>query len=126
MIAEMTCVSKPFTIIPMVVVAVQRVIPVGQFRPSDQLLDIQDRARPGTITVGMEPLYAGQTDDIPPGSKCIANAYTSNHDLLDDESLSTPQFLFYHMVDTVGLVHALLLRIQAIVLPVKILVFSGH
>jgi hypothetical protein len=74
----------------------------------------------------MEPLYAGQTDDIPPGSKCIANVYTSNHDLLDDESLSTSQFLFYHLVDTVGLVHALLLRIQALVLPVQILVFSGH
>jgi hypothetical protein len=126
MIAEMTCVSKPFTIIPMVVIAVQRVIPAGQFRPSDQLLDLQDRARPGTITVGMEPLYAGQTDDIPPGSKCIANAYTSNHDKLEAEDLSTSLWLFYHMVDTVGIIHALLLRIQALVLPVQVLVFSGH
>jgi len=126
MIAEMTCVSKPFTIIPMVVIAVQRVIPAGQFRPSDQLLDLQDRARPGTITVGMEPLYAGQTDDIPPGSKCIANAYTSNHDKLEAEDLSTSLWLFYHMVDTVGIIHALLLRIQALVLPVQTLVFSGH
>ena len=126
MIAEMTCVSKPFTIIPMVIVEVQDVIPAGQIRPSDQLLDLQDRARPGTITVFMEALYAGQTDDIPPGSKCIANAYTSNHDLLDDEGLSTSKWLFYHLVDTVGLIHALLLRIQALVLPVRILVFSGH
>ena len=126
MIAEITCVSKPFTIIPMVIVEIQDVIPAGQIRPSDQLLDLQDRARPGTITVFMEPLYAGQTDDIPPGSKCIANAYTSNHDKLDDEGLGTPQWLFYHLVDTVGLVHALLLRIQAFVLPVQILVFSGH
>jgi multidrug resistance efflux pump len=98
----------------------------GQIRPSDQLLDLQDQARPGTITAYMEPLYAGQTDDIPSGSKCIANAYTSNHDLLDAEDLSTPKWLFYHMVDTVGLVHALLLRIQALVLPVQTLVFSGH
>ncbi len=126
MIAEITCVSKPFTIIPMVIVAVQDVIPAGQFRPSDQLLDLQDRARPGTITVGMEPLYAGQTDDIPPGSKCIANAYTSNHEKLAEEGLSTSLFLFYHVVDTVGLIHALLLRVQALVLPVKTLVFSGH
>jgi multidrug resistance efflux pump len=126
MIAEITCVSKPFTIIPMVIVEIQDVISAGQIRPSDQLLDLQDQARPGTITAYMEPLYAGQTDDIPSGSKCIANAYTSNHDLLDAEDLSTPKWLFYHMVDTVGLVHALLLRIQALVLPVQTLVFSGH
>jgi len=126
MVAEITCVSKPFTIIPMVIVEVQDVIPAGQIRPSDQLLDLQDRARPGTMTVFMEPLYAGQTDDIPPGSKCIANAYTSNHDLLESEGLSTPKWLFYHLVDTVGLVHALILRIQALVLPVQTLVFSGH
>jgi multidrug resistance efflux pump len=126
MIAEITCVSKPFTIIPMVIVEIQDVISAGQIRPSDQLLDLQDRARPGTITVFMEPLYAGQTDDIPSGSKCIANAYTSNHDMLHAEDLSTPKWLFYHMVDTVGIVHALLLRIQALVLPVQTLVFSGH
>jgi multidrug resistance efflux pump len=126
MIAEITCVSKPFTIIPMVITEVQDVIPAGQFRPSDQLLDLQDRARPGTYTVFMEPLYAGQTDDIPPGSKCIANAYTNNHDKLAAEGLSTSRWLFYHMVDTVGLIHALILRIQALVLPVQTLVFSGH
>jgi len=126
MIAEITCVSKPFTIIPMAVVGVQDVIPAGQFRPSDQLLDPQDRARPGTLTAFLEPIYAGQTDDIPPGSKCIANAYTSNHDLLDSEDLSTPKWLFYHLVDTVGLVHAFILRIQALVLPMQTLVFSGH
>lgn len=126
MVAEITCVSKPFTIIPMVVTEVQEVISAGQVRPSDQLLDMQDRARPGSITVYMEPLYLGQTDTLPPGSKCIANAYTSNHDKLDDENLSTSQYLFYHMVDTVALVHAFILRLQAIQLPVKTLVLSGH
>lgn len=126
MLAEITCVSLPFTVVPMVVVDVQEVIAAGQFRPSDQLIDIQDRAVPGTLTVALEPLYPGQTDNIPPGSKCIANAYTSNHDKLDTEDLSTGTFLFYHMVDTVGLVHAIILRIQALVLPVKTLVFSGH
>ncbi|MEE8455368.1 MAG: biotin/lipoyl-binding protein, partial [Limibaculum sp.] len=126
MIAEIACVSKPFTIIPMVIVEIQDVIPAGQIRPSDQLLDMQDRARPGTITAFMEPLYAGQIDDIPPGSKCIANAYTSNHEKLAAGGLSTSQWLFYHMVDTVGLIHALILRIQVLVLPVQTLVFSGH
>jgi hypothetical protein len=31
-----------------------------------------------------------------------------------------------HAIDTVGLVHAMLLRIQALLLPVKTLVLSGH
>ena len=126
MLAEITCVSKPFTIIPMVITEVQDVIAAGQVRPTDQLIDPQDRARPGTLTVFMEPLYAGQTDDIPPGSKCIANAYTNNHEELDHESLSTSRWLFLHMVDTVGLVHAFILRIQALALPVQSLVFTGH
>ena len=34
--------------------------------------------------------------------------------------------LFYHAVDTVGVVHALLLRIQALLLPVQLLVLTGH
>ncbi|HTE94887.1 MAG TPA: HlyD family secretion protein, partial [Bradyrhizobium sp.] len=31
-----------------------------------------------------------------------------------------------HVVDATGLVHALLLRIQALLLPIKTLVLSGH
>jgi hypothetical protein len=31
-----------------------------------------------------------------------------------------------HAVDATGLVHAMLLRVQALVLPVKTLVMSGH
>jgi hypothetical protein len=31
-----------------------------------------------------------------------------------------------HAIDTVGLVHALLLRIQALLLPIKMLVLGGH
>jgi hypothetical protein len=74
----------------------------------------------------MEPLYDGQADGIPPGSSCIANAYTNNHDLLGDPELSTGRWLFLHMVDTVGVVHALLLRIQLLLMPVQTLVFTGH
>lgn len=125
MFAEMGCLSKPFTVIPMVVVEVQDVIPSGQVRPTDVLRDPQDNQRPGTLTVFMEPLYAGQADTIPPGSTCIANAYTSNHSLLDDPDLSTGRWVFLHAVDTVGLVHALLLRIQMLLMPVQMLVFSG-
>lgn len=126
MYAEMGCLSKPFTVIPMVVVEIQDVIPSGQVRPSDQLRDPQDNPRPGTVTVYLEPLYAGQADDIPPGSTCLANAYTYNHDRLSDPSLGLGEWAFLHMVDTVGVVHALLLRLQMLLLPVQTLVFSGH
>ena len=126
MVAEVACFSLPFTIVPMVVVDVLDVIPAGQFRPSDRLVEIENRARPGTVTVFLAPLYAGGTDAIPPGSKCIANAYTSNHDRLQDPELGLAQWAFLHVVDTVGIVHALLLRIQALTMPVRELVFSGH
>lgn len=125
-LAEVTCLSRPFTIVPMVVTEVQDSIAAGQLRPTDQMLDLQDRARPGTITVRLEPLYPGGMAGIVPGSKCIANAYTNNHDLIAAGNLDTSTFLFYHMVDTVGLVHALLLRIQALIIPVQTLVFAGH
>ena len=82
MIAEVTCVSKPFTIIPMVVTGVQDFIAAGQFRGGEQLIDAQQVTRPGTILVFLEPLYKGGLDGVTPGSSCIANAYTSNHDLI--------------------------------------------
>ena len=34
--------------------------------------------------------------------------------------------LVLHAVDAVGLVHAMILRIQALLLPIQTLVFSGH
>jgi len=126
MIAEATCIGKPFTIIPMVVTQVQDVIASGQFRPSDQLVDVTQTARPGTITAFLQPLYTGGLDGVPPGGSCIANAYTDNHSELKSGNLSTPRWLFLHMVDTVGVVHAAILRIQALLLPVQTLVFTGH
>lgn len=125
-VAEVSCFSNPFTIIPMVVTDVQTSIAAGQIRPTDQMIDLQDRARPGTLTVKMEPLYENGLDDVLPGSKCIANVYTNNHELIASGELGTSAFVYYHMVDTVGLVHALLLRIQVLMIPVKSLVFAGH
>lgn len=126
MIAEVTCVGKPFSIIPMVVTDVQDVIAAGQLRPTDQLIDVQQMAPPGTLTVYLEPLFAGQLEGIPPGSSCIANAYTSNHEALGDKEIGTLRWAFLHVVDTVGLVHAMILRMQAVILPVQTLVFKGH
>ena len=126
MIAEATCVSKPWTVIPMVVTGVQDFIAAGQFRGGEQLVDPQQVTRPGTILVFLEPLYAGGLDGVTPGSSCIANAYSSNHDLLQSKDIGSVKRFVLHAVDAVGLVHAMILRIQALVLPIKTLVFSGH
>jgi multidrug resistance efflux pump len=126
MIAEATCIGKPFAIIPMVVTDVQDVIAAGQLRPTDQLIDVQQMARPGTLTVFLEALYPGQLAGIPPGSSCIANAYTNNHDALAAPDISTSRWLFLHVVDAVAIVHAMILRMQALMLPVQTLVLGGH
>jgi multidrug resistance efflux pump len=126
MAAEVTCVSKPFTIIPMVVTDVQDYIAAGQFRGGEQLIDPQQIARPGTLLAFLEPLYKGGLDGVTPGSSCIANAYTSNHDLIASKDTGAFKGFVLHAIDALGLVHALILRLQAIVLPFKTLVFSGH
>ena len=125
MLGEIACAAKPFTIIPVVITQVQDVIAAGQVRPTDLLVDVQQVATPGTITVFMDSLYPGQLDDIPPGSSCTANAYTSYEEQLATEDLSTPTFVFMHVVDTVAMVHAMILRLQALMLPVQTLVLSG-
>jgi multidrug resistance efflux pump len=126
MIGEVTCIAKPWKIIPMVVTEVQNVIASGQLRATDTIMDLQQFAKPGTITVMMEPLYAGQLDDLPQGGSCIANAYTSTHEALQDPNISALRWLGLHAIETIGLVHAMLLRIQALLLPIQTLVLGGH
>jgi len=126
MVAEATCVSKPWVIIPMVVTTVQDYIAAGQFRGGEQLIEAQNVARPGTILVFLEPLYKGGLDGVTAGSSCIVNAYTSNHEEIVAKETSTGRKIVLHVIDGVGLVHALLLRIQALLLPIKTLVLSGH
>jgi multidrug resistance efflux pump len=126
MIAEATCISKPITIIPMVVTSVQDFIAAGQIRSTEQLIDVQHLARPGTLTVLLEPLYKGGLDDVTAGSSCIANAYTNNHELLANKNLGFFERLFLHVIDTIGIVHAMILRLQALVLPIKVLIGAAH
>ena len=126
MIAEVTCVSKPWTIIPMVVTQVQDFIAAGQFRGGEQLVDPQQVTRQGTLLVFLEPLFKGGLDDVTPGSSCIANAYSNNHDLIVSKDTGALKGVVLHVVDALGLVHALILRLQALVLPFSTLVFSGH
>jgi multidrug resistance efflux pump len=126
MVAEATCMSKPWVIIPMVITTVQDYIAAGQFRSGEQLLEAQNAVRPGTILVFLEPLYNGGLEGVTPGSSCIVNAYTSNHEEISAKDTSTARAIALHVVDGVGLVHALLLRIQALLLPIQTLVLSGH
>jgi len=126
MVAEATCISKPWVIIPMVVTTVQDYIAAGQFRGGEQLIEAQNIARPGTILVFLEPLYKGGLEGVTAGSSCIVNAYTSNHEEIVAENTGTGRKIALHVIDGVGLVHALLLRIQALLLPIKTLVLSGH
>lgn len=126
MVAEATCISKPWTIIPMVVTSVQDFIAAGQIRSAEQLIDAQQVTRPGTILATLEPLYEGGLDGVPPGSSCIANAYSSYHDVIAAKDTGTLRRIALHAVEAVGLVHALLLRIQAHMLPITTLALSGH
>jgi len=126
MIAEVTCVSKPWTIIPMVVVDVQDYIAAGQFRGGEQLLDPRQVRQPGTLLVHLEPLYKGGLAGVTPGSSCIANAYSNNHDIIASKETGFIRGVALHAVDALGIVHAMILRIQALLLPFKTLVFSGH
>jgi hypothetical protein len=113
-------------IIPLVVTSVQDFIAAGQVRAGELLIDPQNLQKPGSILVFLEPLYEGGLEGVTPGSTCIVNAYTSNHDRIADPKTGTLKGFLLHAVDATGLVHALLLRIQALLLPIKTLVFSGH
>jgi multidrug resistance efflux pump len=126
MIAEATCISKPLTIIPMVVVAVQDYVATGQIRSAEQLIDVQHIARPGSLMVYLEPLYQNGLNGVTAGSSCIANIYTSNHARLQEPGLGSLHRLSLHAIDTIGLVHALILRLQALVLPIKVLIGAAH
>ena len=126
MAAEITCVSKPFTVVPMVVTGVQDYIAAGQFRGGEQLFDVQQVTRAGTLLVTLEPLYKGGIDGVTPGSSCIANAYSNNHDTIVAKDTSVFHAVALHVVDALALVHALILRLQALILPFQNLVFSGH
>jgi hypothetical protein len=74
----------------------------------------------------LEPIYQGGLDGVTPGSSCVVNAYTSNHALIASEETGAFKRIVLHAVDAVGVVHAMLLRVQALMLPIKTLVLSGH
>jgi hypothetical protein len=110
----------------MVVTSVQDFVAAGQVRSGEQLIDVQQVTRPGTLTVFLEPLYEGGLDGVTAGSSCIANAYTNNHELLANPDVGFPRRGWLHVIDTIGIVHAMILRLQALVLPFKVLIGAAH
>ncbi|MES0827115.1 HlyD family secretion protein [Ruegeria sp. SCP11] len=124
MLVEITCPAKPLVIIPMVVDEVQDAIAAGQFRPGDALVDQQDRARPGTVTAFLMPIFPAHLDHIPPGSACVGVAYTSRAQEIEDGDITGFSAFIARIVDGMGIANAIVLRAQAILLPVKELVFS--
>ncbi len=125
MIGEVSCNTTPWQVIPVVVSDKQDYIASGQFGGGERLVDVSDVRRDGTVLVYMEPLYPGGFKDIVPGSQCMANLYSNHHEQIADPNTSWGRGLALHGVDALGLVHAMLLRIQVALMPFRTLVFSG-
>ncbi len=123
MLVEITCPSKPLTIIPTFIEELQGVIAAGQFRPGDVLLDQQDRSRPGTVTVFLAPIFPEHLIDVPLGSSCVGVAYTSRAQQIEAGEITGFSAFVARLVDGMGIANAIVLRGQAILLPVKALVF---
>lgn len=125
MIGEVSCNTTPWQIVPVVVSDKQDYIASGQFGGGERLVDVSDTRRDGTVLVHLEPLYPGGFDKIMPGSQCMANLYSNHHDEIADPNTSTGRAIALHGIDALGLVHAMLMRIQVALMPFRTLVFSG-
>lgn len=125
MVGEISCDTTPWQVIPVVVSEKQDYIASGQFSGGERLVDVGQVARDGTVTVYFEPLYEGGFANIVPGSQCIANLYSNHHDEISDPATSTGRGIALHAVDALGLVHAMLMRMQVAMMPFRTLVFSG-
>lgn len=124
MLVEITCAAKPLAIIPMVISERQRVVAAGQFRPGDALQDLQEQQRKGSVLVFLKPVYKGHTDDIPPGSACVGMAYSNRGLEMASGEITGFARLTTSIVDGMGIANAILMRAQAIFLPVRTLVFN--
>ena len=116
----------PFTVIPVVVTDVQDVIASGQVRPTDQLVDVQTFASPARSPPIMEPLFEGGLDRLPQGSRLHRQRlHLEPRRAARTRRSATLHAFVLHAIDATGLVHAMILRMQALLLPVRTLVLSG-
>lgn len=108
----------------MVVTEIQGAIAGGQLRRTAKLIDIQNRRGFGTIMATLEPIYEGHADAIPPGSICAAVAYPSRVAEPDAGELTWFSAFISSIVDDMGIANALVIRGQALLLPILVLVFG--
>jgi len=122
MVAEVACVSKPWTVIPMTVAAVQDYIAAGQFRGGEQLLEAQQVTQPGTLLVFLEP--STKAGSVASRRQQLHSQRPSNYDVIASKDTGAARRILLHCVDALALVQ--ILRLQALVLPLQTLVLSGH
>jgi hypothetical protein len=127
MIGEVTCLAKPWQIIPMVVTEVQPSSPPARCaRPTPWSMSSSTHG-PAPSRSSWSPSTKGQLDDLPLGGNCIANALHQQSRGAAGPDIGTLHSLGLHAIDTVGLVHALILRLKAaLLLPIQTLVLGGH
>ena len=126
MITEVTCPSKPLTVFPMLVTDVQDAISSGQLRPTDQLIDVQERVRPGTIMVMLEPVFEDdRIDTVPPGSACVGVAYSDHTAQIEAGEIDGLAAFAMKLFDGMVIANALVIRGQALLLPIRAIVFPG-
>jgi len=90
------------------------------------LIDPQQITKPGTPIAFFESLCEDGIDGVTPGSSCIANAYSNNHGAIVALETGFLKRVALHTVDALALMHALILRLQMLVLPFQTLVFTGR
>jgi len=81
--------------------------------------------RPGTIMAVLEPIFEGHADDITPGSACAGVAYTSREAERESGEIKGFGRFTSSIVDGMGIANALVIRIQTLMLPIRVLVFPG-
>ena len=124
MLMEVTCPTKPLTVIPLVVTEIQGVIATGQVRPTDQLVDLRERAgRRGTVLAFLKPIFDGHSGLVPAGSNCVGVAYGNHGPEIEAGEVRVIKAFVLRVVDGMGFINAIVIRIQALLLPVRSIVF---
>jgi len=74
-------------------------------------------ASPGSSWL-YQMMFEGGLDDVTPGSSCIVNAYFNNHERIQTEK-NFFRRTYLHILDTVALLHAIILRAPVIFMPIS-------
>ena len=125
MIAEATCIGKPFAIIPLVVTEVQDVIAAGQLRPSDQLIDVQQIATPGTVHRALLRTAAAGRPSAYRQAAVASRLPIQTIMMRLPTRISVRSDGRSYML-WIPSAYAMILRMQAMLLPVQTLVLSGQ